>query len=340
METSYTIRKRKDSNRWQAIIRQKENNTWKQVESKTFEKKIQATQWSNKRSVYWQGKITTDYDQMTIKELKVLYLNYQKSRVKESTFITIKYNIDNANWFDDRKPLEIKPHEVDEIISTACYSHINYMRIFFNYLNNHLKLRVDNFFKAKQPKKSTKTFVLNKNDLEKIISLIPNEIVKFICIFLFYTGVRISELAGLTNDCIKSDKIIVCKQRNYRIKKFTSLKSENGEREIPLNPILKSAIQRFKKLNNIININDKLIDVKYLNNFVNNNFKTYLKGTEYEGLTCHDFRHSFISNLVSNNVDINTVAKLAGDDVKTILDNYVHSTKRANELSVNAVNSL
>ncbi|WP_262359281.1 hypothetical protein [Anaerococcus senegalensis] len=38
MQTTFTIIKRKDSGKWQAIIRQKENNTWKQVESKTFEK--------------------------------------------------------------------------------------------------------------------------------------------------------------------------------------------------------------------------------------------------------------------------------------------------------------
>lgn len=340
METTFTIRKRKDSGKWQAIIRQKEKNTWKQVESKTFEKKIQATQRSNKRSVYWQGKITTDYDKMTIKELKVLYLNYQKSRVKENTFITIKSNINNANWFDDRKPLEIKPHEVDDIISSACYSHIAYMGIFFNYLNNHLKLKVDNLFKARQPKKSTKTFVLNKDDLEKIKSIMPNDKVKFACTFLFYTGLRISELAGLTNDCIENDKIIICKQWNSKIRKFTTLKSENGKRIIPLNPILKSEIKKYKKLNNIIKIDNKLIDSSNLTNHMNYHFKTYLKNTEYEGLTCHDFRHSFISNLVSNNVDVNTVAKLAGDNVNTILDKYVHSTQRATELSIKAVNSL
>ena len=73
---------------------------------------------------------------------------------------------------------------------------------------------------------------------------------------------------------------------------------------------------------------------------MNYNFKIYLKNTEYEGLTCHDFRHSFISNLVSNNIDVNTVAKLAGDNISTILDKYVHSTKRATELSIKAVNTL
>lgn len=214
------------------------------------------------------------------------------------------------------------------------------MGLFFNYLNNHLKLRVDNFFKAKQPKKSSKTFVLNKKDLEKIKSLIPNETVKFICIFLFYTGLRISELGGLTNDCIENDRIIISKQWSSKIRKFTTPKSENGKRIIPLNPILKSEIKKYKKLNNIININNKLIESSNLTNFMNYHFKTYLKNTEYEGLTCQDFRDSFISNLASNNVDVNTVAKLEGDNMSTILDNYVHSTKRATELSIEAVNSL
>lgn len=340
METSSTIRKRKDSNKWQAIIMQKQSNKWKQVQSKTFEKKMQAQQRANKNVGIWQKKVETDYDNMTIKELKVLYLNYQKSRVKENTFLTIRSNINNANRFDDKKPLEIKPHEIDEVIAKASYSHISYMGLFFNYLNNHLKLKVDNFFKAKQPKKSTKTFVINKDDLEKIKSLIPNKTVKFTCTFLFYTGLRISELAGLTNDCIENDKIIVCKQYCRKIKKFTSLKSENGEREIPINPFLKSEIKKYKKINNIINIDNKLIDIPDLNNFMSHNLRTYLTNTEYEGLTCHDFRHSFISNLVSNNIDVNTVAKLAGDNIKTILDKYVHSTKKATELSIQAVNTL
>lgn len=50
---------------------------------------MQSTQWSNERSVYWQEKIEIDYDDMTIKQLKVLYLNYQKPRVKENTYLTI-----------------------------------------------------------------------------------------------------------------------------------------------------------------------------------------------------------------------------------------------------------
>lgn len=157
----------------------------------------------------------------------------------------------------------------------------------------------------------------------------PNETVKFACTFLFYTGLRISELAGLTNDCIENDKIVISKQWNSKIRKFTTPKSENGKRIIPLNPILKLEIKKYKKLNNIININNKLIESSNLTNFMNYHFKTYLKNTEYEGLTCHDFRHSFISNLVSNNVDVNTVAKLTGDDINTILSKYVHSTKRA-----------
>lgn len=57
-QTSFTIRKRKDSNKYQAIIRQKQDNgAWKQVESKGgFDKKIEATQWANIKVAEWQKK--------------------------------------------------------------------------------------------------------------------------------------------------------------------------------------------------------------------------------------------------------------------------------------------
>ncbi len=53
---------------------------------------------------------------MTIKQLKVLYLNYQKYRVKENIYSTIRSNINNADGFDYKKQLEIKSNVVGEIL--------------------------------------------------------------------------------------------------------------------------------------------------------------------------------------------------------------------------------
>lgn len=339
METSLTIRKRKDSNKWQAIIRQKQDNKWKQVASKTFDKKMQAQQWGNGNVAEWQKKIETDYDKMTIKELKDLYLTYQKSKVKETTYKTVLSNLKNADTFDDKTVHEIKPHEVQQFIINAPYSHVVYMGVFFNYLINDLSMNTKNLFKRKRPKKSTKTFVLDEADLEKIKSLIPNKDVKLGIDFLFYTGMRISELSGLTNDCITSTEIHINKQRSVKTHEFISLKSENGERYIPIHPKLKRSIQQ-RKQNKVVSIDNKFFKYKQMNEKLNKSFKKYLANTEYEGLTCHDFRHSFITNLVQNNVDVITVATLAGDDINTIMKYYVHKSKKTNKRTNQAINSL
>lgn len=339
METSLTIRKRKDSNKRQAIIRQKQDNKWKQVASKTFDKKMQAQQRGNRKVGEWQKKVETDYDKMTIKQLKALYLTYQKSRVKESTYKTVLSNIKNADTFDNKAVHEIKPHEVQRFIINAPYSHVVYMRVFFNYLINDLSMDTKNLFKRKRPKKSTKTFVLDEIDLEKIKSLIPNRDVKLALDFLFYTGVRISELSGLTNDSISNTEIHINKQYSVKVNKFISLKSENGERYIPIHPKLKKSIRQ-KGQNKVVSMDNKFFKYKHLDEKINKSFKKYLTNTEYEGVTCHDFRHSFITNLVQNNVDVITVASLAGDDINTIMKYYVHKSKKTNKITKQAINSL
>lgn len=339
METSLTIRKRKDSDKWQAIIRQKQKDTWKQVASKTFNKKMEAQQRGNKNVAEWQRKVETDYDKMTIKELKNLYLKYQKSRIKESTYRTVLSNIKNADLFDYKTVHEIKPHEVQDFIIKAPYSHVSYMGMFFNYLMNDLSMNIKNPFKIKKPKKSTKTFVLDTNDLEKIKSLIDDKDVKLAIDILFYTGMRISELSGLTNDCITSTEIYINKQWSPKFHKFTSLKSENGERYIPIHPKIKKLIQQ-RKQNKVISMDNKFFNYKQMTLKVNESFKKYLTNTEYEGLTCHDFRHTFITNLVQSNVDIITVASLAGDDVATIMKYYVHKSKKVTEITKQAINTL
>lgn len=339
METSLTIRKRKDSNKWQAIIRQKNDDKRKQVASKTFNKKMEAQQWGNKNVALWQKKVESDYDKMTIKQLKSLYLAYQKSRVKESTYITIRSIIKNADIFDDKTVHEIKPHEIQDFVINASYCHVVCMSVFFNYLINYLGVDVKNLFKVKVPKKSSKTFILDENDLRVIKSVIPNEDIKLALDFLFYTGMRISELSGLTNDCITQTEIHVIKQWSRRTHKFTSLKSKNSQRIIPIHPKLKQSIKCARK-SNIVSIDNKLFRYKDLASVVNFYLRKRLKNTNYEGITCHDFRHSFITNLVQNNVDVITVATLAGDDINTVMKYYVHKSKTMNKAIKEAINAL
>lgn len=45
----------------------------------------------------WQKKVETDYDKMTIGQLKEIYLSVKKKEVISSTYTTVANNLENAN---------------------------------------------------------------------------------------------------------------------------------------------------------------------------------------------------------------------------------------------------
>lgn len=336
--TSSTIRKRKDSGKWQVIIRQKQNGTWKQVESKTFTGSTEAKQWSTNKKAEWQTKVETDYDKMTIGQLKEIYLETKKKEVKHSTFITISSNIKNANWFDDETVYQITTHDIKNVCRNANYSHVKYMSIFYNFLIEELGFKIKNDFYKKKPTKESKTIILTYEDFKFIIDKCKNEDLVLAFSILYYTGIRISELNGLTWDSITNNDITISKQLYMKEPDFTSLKSENSNRTIPIHKELKTRIRKFKLSQKVVSIDKRLFKWKQLNIKLNDTLKVICDDTHLEGITCHDFRHTFITNLVQNKVDVITVAYLAGDNVKTIIDNYVHINKKTKDLSKQAVN--
>ena len=337
METSYTLRERKDTGNWQAIIRQKQGNTWKQVQSKTFVKNTDAKQWAIAKSSEWQKKIESNYDKMTIRQLKDIYLESKKLEVRESTFLTIRSNIDNANRFDDKTVYQISRLEILNKNKTESQSHIKYMRMFYNFLINDLDFKISNPFKTGKIKKESETFVLSKKDFEFLLKRIKYDDVKMGIIILYHTGLRISELAGLTWDCINDNNIIINKQLYDKFDTFSETKSENSARTIPIHSKLRIHLKTWKTGQTVININNRIFNNKAIGQKITNELRRATEKTYLEGLTPHDFRHTFITNLVQNKTDIITVAYLAGDRVETILKNYVHINDKTMDLSKQAI---
>lgn len=340
LQTSYTLRERKDTGKWQGIIRQKQNGKWKQVESKTFIKHREAKQWAINQSAEWQKKVETDYDKMTIGDLKEIYLETKKKEVKESTYLTTCSNIRNANWFDDKTVYELTKHQIKNKCREANYSHIKYMAMFYNFLINELDMKITNSFYKKQPEKKSETFVISYSDFQFILSRCKDESTKLAFLILYYTGMRASELSGLTWDSLSNNEIIINKQIYPKVKGFTDTKSKNSNRIIPLNKTLKSEINKYRVNEKVFNIDNRIFKQKHMGSKLNKALNNICKDTHLEGVTCHDFRHTFTTNLVQNNVDIITVANLAGDDVGTVIKNYVHKTEKTKQLSKIAVESI
>ena len=338
MYVSYTIRKRKDTGNYQAIIRQKQGKKRKQVESKTFKGKPHANQRAIERSSYWQNKTTTSYEKMTINQLLDIYLQYIKDTKKYSTYVTAKSNLKKFRAYGDYKPTDILPHEYHQISKNMGYTAYR-VKAFYNFLIKELGMDIKNNIKA-QPLKKGNPIILVNSDFERIIKQIKKE--KRILAFkiAYYQGLRASEIAGLTWDNISPTTIEVNKQWSVSLKEFVSPKSENGYRKIPIKKDLYQDLMKYKSTLEIIDISNKIFPDKCLNANLNNELYRALKGTKFETLRMHSFRHSFITNLVQKKVDIKTVAYVAGDNVETILKNYVHTNENTLDIAAKAINNL
>ena len=67
-------------------------------------------------------------------------------------------------------------------------------------------------------------------------------------------------------------------------------------------------------------INDKLFDIK--DGAVRLQYTTLCEKLEIPHLHPHDFRHTFISNLISKRGPIPVIEKVSGDTQRTILEKY------------------
>lgn len=338
MYVSYTIRKRKDTGNYQTIIRQKQGRKRKQVESKTFKGKPQANQWAIQRSSYWQNKTTTTYEKMTINQLLDIYLQYIKDTKKYSTYTTAKSNLKKFRVYGDYKPSDILPHEYHQISKDMGSTGFR-LRAFYNYMINELGMDIKNHIKA-QPLKNGNPIVLINSDFEQIIKKVKQPEKRLAMKIGYYQGLRAGEIAGLTWDNITPTILEINKQWSVKEQKFVTLKSKNSYREIPIKKELYVELMKYKTSLNSIDITNRIFPEKYLGIKINNELKRVLGDTKYEGLTTHDFRHSFITNLVQKNVDVKTVAYIAGDTVETILKNYVHTNKNTLDIASKAINSL
>lgn len=336
MQTSHTIRKRSDSGRWQAIIKQKQGHQWKQIESKTFDKKIDATQWANSRLSYWQKRQSTDYDNMTILALKELYLDHLAHTVRPTSYETAKSQLKNADWLDDRTISSIKPHEYQELNNTKPQSHLRRMNNFYNYLINNLDMDIKNPFKPK-PIKPKEKDTISKAQLGQILSLVKREDYRLAIRIAYYTGMRISEIAGITLDSISPDHIIVDRQWS---EKYGFRPPKSKSRTIPLKSGLYQDMLALYKSYPTADLSKRIFRAKYFRAYATEALKKALKDTDLDFVTFHTFRHTFISNLIQSGTDPTTVAYLAGDNVETILATYTHTTDKTKDLAKKAISSL
>ncbi len=289
---------------------------------------------------------------LTIKELKKDYLNYQKDRLRISSYESTRIELSYTDILDNIKvkDLNIKhinnwKNYINEKNFSIGYKNTIYrkLRALLNYgnkfydLNINVLNKMENFSDKSELKKEMlfytkeefKDFIKNETDL------------KWICFFntLFFCGLRQGEALALNWKDIdfKNGTMNINKSLCNRIKgeKYlilpTKTKGSNRKIPIPKNLLI--------KLNNLYN------NMKKYENFNEDWFvfgnifplatTTIQKRRDklvmisgVKRIRIHDFRHSCASLLISSGANITLIARFLGhQNISTTLNVYSHFYK-------------
>ncbi|MDO4594455.1 MAG: tyrosine-type recombinase/integrase [Tissierellia bacterium] len=340
------IRKRKDTNNWQVIFRQKVNSNWIFLGSKGgFKRKIDAKVWANANIDKYKKIDSFEYINLKVSDLKKIYIDYKKKNFRPGTVKNTKLYMGIKTSIDTKKLIDVDMFDRTSLVEDLDdnYNKIKLYKAMFNFAIQYLNMDIVNplkNYKNNKKENSRAPYILTECEYIKEFRPLlefPFNVISDCC---FYTGARISEIAGITFDCIKSDHIMINKQYDSYQKSFSPIKN-NTPRKIPMQPALAESIKFYKSRIKIQSFDGRLFAFEYLPNKFRSHLRCKLKNTKYEGFTPHSFRHSFASRLISEGLDPLTVSYIIGDTIETVLRVYTHKSslnfqKAKNYLSKNS----
>lgn len=184
---------------------------------------------------------------------------------------------------------------------------------------------------------------LNADEQSKLVNTIlenirhnPQYVITDYAILVSLTcGLRFGELLGIGTDSFKDDyrKLIINRTWDYQITfQFAPTKNEASNRTIIVDDLTRKIIKQLIKYQRIQNINhrDKLLFINEFgqpisNTSINKRLRKYSAELGITQITHHSLRHSHISLLLYNQVNIKYVSRRAGHaDIYTTLNTYSH----------------
>jgi site-specific recombinase XerD len=144
-----------------------------------------------------------------------------------------------------------------------------------------------------------------------------------IILFALNTGMRLGEIAALTNRSIDLNNELIRVDKS--LSRGELKRTKTGEmRFLPINKSLKDIIKRADKNGYLFTVNNQPIQT---NRFCSRTFKPFLVKNNIPLIRFHDLRHTFASHFMMNGGDVFTLKKLLGhkDIASTMI--YAHLSK-------------
>jgi integrase len=346
----YNITYREKDGSWQYIISYKDNNgKWKQKSKQGFEKsrkgkeeaKTAAEEALKILKSSTELKTSHEYKDITFEEFVDIYLEHMKLYREHNTVCNYRNALNQFSNLNQLKIPEIKNSDiqncVDELVKrglkqTTIKFYIKRLSSIFTAAIEQYKLiyktPVDKI-KIPEDKESSRKKALTMKEYNALLEIFKNSPYYIILLIAGSCGLRISEIVGLTWDCIDFKNSVLTVNKQWKINKdnhydFGSLKSTNSYRKVPISPKIIKELQAYKSLH-CTDIYNRVIIYKSTSGVISN-LNKQLKENGYK-LTIHELRHTYATNLIANGIDFKTTAAILGHDVKQTMKTYSHVTE-------------
>lgn len=354
----YNITYRKKDGNWQYIISFKENGKWRQRSKQGFRTRALAKIASDERLDELKKDVkntsVSEYRDLTFKELVDIYIKHKEIYNEYSTIKTAEFSIKKFTDLNDLKLKEITSSHIQKCIddmvkeglkAVTIKTYVVYVKSVFSHAISTHKIIKNNPFDdvtLPQDKTDDRIKALNKHELETLLKRIKNKKFYITTVLASKTGLRASEILGLTWDSIdfKSREITVNKQWK-RLKNgkwgLGTVKRKNSNRVIPFSADVSRDLIKYKK-NSITDYNNRVILYANTPNFSKEAIR-HFKKAQFD-ITLHDLRHTYATLLIANGIDFKTVAKLLGHDVEMTMRVYTHVNDDMMDNATNTINNI
>lgn len=311
-----------------------------------------------------QLKIAPNSIKLTFNQLYIEYCNYQKNRIKESSYIdmTSKMNTHILPFFKKYTVVNISPKLIlnwQNTLNKYSYKYKvtlrGYLYSILKYAEKYYKIQnqvnfVDNFRNLEPPKEMQ---IWEEEDFKKFINSIDKIYYKAFFSALYLTGARKGEILASTwedwdlkNNTFNINKSVTRKVIGKRYA-VTTPKNNSSIRKISIPDSLCNLMKEYKQsLNNFKNTDFVFSDKNdgsqpIASSSIDNFYKVQCNKACVKKIRLHDFRHSHTSYLIAHGVSIVAVAKRLGHkNIEQTLNTYSHLLKDEDIGLINKLNNI